>query len=348
MKQPHRPKIPPPAARRNQYDVTDSVRISHPDEVCRAVSRIFERCYPGIALRPLERSFQTFTRLYAGLLPGYLGCDTWYHDAQHSLDCTLAMARLIDGHERAVPAHQRLGARRAMLGLISALFHDAGYIRRRQDGARNGAEYTLSHVHRSGEFLKSFLPGIGFAAEAELASRMLHFTGYEVALDRIDVADPQDRTLGFLLGTADVLAQTSDRCYLEKCRDFLYREFEICGLAGSARPGQAQPYYGSVEDLLYKTPEFNHKLWQERLDGYFGGVYRHLETHFGGRDPYIGNIQLNLERVRAMIAQRSFKALKLRPRAIAARELRHLVAPERAHGRAAVPRKRPLRLAQAY
>ncbi|MFX8895461.1 hypothetical protein ABTM96_20215, partial [Acinetobacter baumannii] len=77
-----------------------------------------------------------------------------------------------------------------------------------------------------------YLPRIGYEPEAAIAAHIVHYTGYEIALDRIEVSDPLDRTLGFIVGSADVLAQTSDRCYLEKCRDFLYREFEHCGMAG--------------------------------------------------------------------------------------------------------------------
>jgi hypothetical protein len=311
--------------RRNHYDVTDRVRISHPAEVAAAINRILAARYPGIDLQPLDHAIATFGRLYAGWLPGYVGCDTWYHDAQHSLDCALTMVRLLDGHDRSVAADRRLGPRRALLGVIIALFHDAGYIRHSGDRVGNGAEFTLTHVQRSGEFLRAYLPTIGFAEEADLASRVVHFTGYEIALDRIQVSHPLDRMLGFLLGTADVLAQTADRCYLEKCRDYLYREFEYCGLAGTAVPGRPAPIYRSVEDLLQKTPDYNHKLWEERLDGYFGGVHHYLEAHFGGSNPYRESIEANLLRIGEMIRHGSFDQLKLRPQAIGARELRNIL-----------------------
>src|SRR3546814_3158848 len=109
---------------------------------------------------------------------------------------------------------------------------------------------------------------------AAKARQIVHFTGYEIALDQIQVRDAKDRMLGFLLGSADVLAQTSDRCYLEKCRDFLFREFALCGLAGDPRPGGPTPIYASAEQLLAKTVAFNRTLWRERRDGYFGGAPR--------------------------------------------------------------------------
>ena len=316
------------ARRRNHYDVTDRVRVSHPGDVLKAVRTILQRRYPGLDTRPLDHAFATFGRLYAGWLPGYSGCDTWYHDAQHSLDCTLTMARLLDGHDRSVAAAAQLGPRRAVLGVIIALFHDAGYIRRSGDAAANGAEFTLTHVERSGEFLRGYLPQVGFAAEAALASQVVHFTGYEVALDRIAVSQPQDRMLGFLLGSADVLAQTADRCYLEKCRDYLFREFEHCGLAGASRAGKPAPVYGSPEQLLSGTPDFNRRLWEERLDGYFGGAWHFLEAHFDGANPYRDSIDANLQRIGAMIARGSFTELRLRPQVVAARQLRAILRPK--------------------
>jgi hypothetical protein len=310
--------------RRNHYDVTNTVRISHPQDVCDAVCGLLDGLYPGIRLNAIRHGFDTFSRLYAGALPGYLGCDTWYHDAQHSLDCTLAMARLLDGHERSVPAAQRLGERLAQLGILIALFHDAGYIRRQDDSASNGAEFTLNHVHRSGEFLAGYLPQIGFADEVERTRQIVHFTGYEIALDRIRVKQPKYRMLGFLLGTADVIAQTADRCYLEKCGTYLFREFEICGLAGAGKASGPKVMYATAEALLRNTPEFNRKLWEERLDGYFNGVYRYMEAHFDGRNPYIEQIDAHMDEIGRLIRKRRLSGLTRRPQAISAAELREI------------------------
>jgi hypothetical protein len=321
--------------RRNHYDVTDQVRISHPGDVALAVTDILSSLYPETDLAPVRRAFDTFARLYAGTLPGYVGCDTWYHDAQHSLDCSLAMARLLDGYERSVEQTHRLGPRRGLLGVIIALFHDAGYIRRKDDPARNGAEYTLSHVRRSGEFLGAFLPTVGFADEVGLTRQVVHYTGYEIALDQIQVEHPKDRMLGFMLGTADILAQTADACYLEKCRDYLFREFEICGIAGSPRPGVSDPRYPTVESLLSTTPDFNRHLWEDRLDGYFGSVHRYMEKHFGGRNPYVEQIQRSLALIAKLGKKGQFHKLSKRPQYVDATVLRRLLGIKRPRGKMA-------------
>lgn len=311
--------------RRNHYDVTNRINVSRPAEVCQASLRILRSHYPDCDTQTVERAFELFSRLYAGLLPGYAGCDTLYHDTQHSLDCTLAMARLIDGHERSERA-QPLGARRAVLGLMAALFHDAGYIRREPDGASNGAVYTLNHVYRSGEFLAGVLPGWGYGDCVDVVRQIVHFTGYEVALDEIRVTHEKDRMLGVLLGTADVLAQTADRCYLEKCRDFLYPEFELCGLAGRPIPGGPMPLYDSRRDLLIKTPAFNQRLWRERLDGHFQSVHRYMTAHFSGRNPYAAQIREHLDRIARLAREDRLEALNRRPESIGASELRRILA----------------------
>lgn len=308
--------------RRNHYDVTNQVEIARPQAVSQAVCALLSEQYPGIDLAPVLTAFRVFTELYAGTLRGYRGCDTWYHDAQHSLDCALAFARLLQGRERSVATAERLGSRRATLGVISALFHDAGYIRKSTDQAANGAEFTFTHVGRSGEFLVEFLPMLGFAAEAAMASQLVHFTGYELELDAIQVPDAQDRLLGFLLGTADVMAQTADRCYLEKCRDFLYHEFTFCGLAGAPRAGSKVPVYTSPEMLLRQTPQFSEKMRIERLDGYFQSVHRYMGAHFSGADLYSDSINGHLARIQQLIDADDLEALRLKPKAIRAEELR--------------------------
>lgn len=315
--------------RRNHYDVTNRVCIASPDDVLAEVRRLLGDSYPQLDSAVLSTAFHHYTLLHAGRLPGYATPDTPYHDAQHGLDCTLGAARLIDGHGRCVPAAERISGRRALLGLVIALFHDAGYVRRDGDEAENGAAYTLTHVQRSAEFLERFLPTIGYAAEVPLAMQMVHFTGYERALDSLGVEDPRDRLLGFMIASSDLIVQTADRCYLEKCRDFLFTEFEAAGLAGSAPAGAPAPRYPDRDTLMRGTPAFNAQIWKDRLDGYFGGIHGYFGSHFSGRygasNPYIEAIEANLARIRRVIASDRWEDLRLRPRAIDAACMRRVL-----------------------
>ena len=182
------------------------------------------------------------------------------------------------------------------MALVTSLFHDAGYIREFDDRQhRNGAEFTLYHVTRSARFLARFLPSIGMENWVPVSTRIVHFTGYEIKLDQIQLADPRDRKLGHLLGTADLIAQMADRCYLEKCRDRLYPEFVLGGIAAATgTDGALQVRYSSGLDLLRQTPEFVRETRVQRLEGEFEHAYRYVEPLFGGKNPYLEAIDRNL------------------------------------------------------
>lgn len=283
--------------RRNDYDVTNTVQVSNPLAVRNAVYEHYSTTYPGAAFDKLWLAFYDFERLFNGEYPGYHGCDTTYHDTQHSLDMTLAMARLIAGYERSVDPADRLGARRAQMALITSLFHDAGYIRHRDRDSdfENGAEFTLYHVSRSADFLRRYLPDAGLSKDAGVASMIVHFTGYELDLDEIELDDPRDVICGHLLGTADLMAQMADRCYLEKCRDRLYKEFVLGGIAvENATPGEYMVRYESGVDLLKKTPVFYQQVTKERLQKQFNRSYRYFEAIYDGENPYVAAMKSNM------------------------------------------------------
>ena len=298
--------------RLTQNDVTNTVNVEDADAVNAAVRRIFEQRYPGVAFPLLDRAFADAKRLFGGQYPGYFACDTLYHDLRHTLDMTLALARLIDGHDRTHVAEDQIGPQRALVGIVIALFHDAGYIRERSDNVhRNGAEFTKIHVSRSAAFLARYLDSIGLGRHAAAASKIVHFTGYEVSVDKIDIEHALDRKLGYMLGSADLLGQMSDRLYLEKCRDYLYQEFVWGGIARERlADGSEKINYHSPEDLLAKTPTFYQRLALKRLDSHFDGVYRYAEMHFGGGNLYLEGIGCNINYLNECLANDDLSRLR--------------------------------------
>ncbi len=301
--------------RRSDYDVTNTVQVSSVSSVRHAIEELCRQTWPGQNFDRVSQAFADFERLFTGQFPGYFGCDTVYHDLQHSLDDTLAMARLLSGYDRMHTPEQRLGADRAQLGLIVALFHDSGYIRQTDDTQhRNGAEFTRTHVSRGAHFLTRYLPTIGLANWVPVATQIIHFTGYEVAFKDIRLDDSLDRRVGHLLGTADMMAQISDRCYLEKCRDRLYPEFVLGGVALSrADSGGLKVTYGSGLDVLRQTPGFFAETMRTRLDGEFGRAYRYIETLYGGRNPYMEAIERNLAYLDQVLKSGNWSMLRRSP-----------------------------------
>jgi hypothetical protein len=310
------------SARRSDYDVTNTVRVSSAADVRDAVQELFESTWPGTPFSPLAHAFQDFELAFTGHMPGYFGVDTVYHDQQHTLDVTLAMARLMVGYERAHAGQLSvLGAERAAIGIFLALFHDIGYLRERNETAVNGAEFTRNHVTRSARFMEFYLPTIGFAHWTRVTSEIVHFTGYERSFEAIGekVPDPRDIQLGHLLGTADMIAQMADRCYLEKCRDRLYPEFVLGGVAlpVGAR-GDRGVKYASGLDLLRQTPEFMEETRRKRLDAAFNKAYRYVESLFGGANPYIESIDRSLGFLRQVLRSESWRMLRRSPQVFAA------------------------------
>lgn len=302
--------------RRNDYDVTDSVQVSNPAAVRSAVRELFAETFPGTSFDKLWLAFYDFERLFTGRYPGYLGCDTTYHDMQHTLDMTLALARLVSGYERSVEPPDRLGAPRAQMAIITSLFHDAGYIRHelRDKEFTNGAEFTLYHVSRSADFLRRYLPELGLARDVGVASMIVHFTGYEIDLDDIELEDPRDIICGHLIGTADMIAQMADRCYLEKCRDRLYNEFVVGGVAvENAKPGEFMVRYRSGKDLLQKTPMFYQQVMRDRLNKQFNRAYRYIEVLYDGHNPYIEAIRNNMTHLMRIIETGDWSLLRRKP-----------------------------------
>jgi hypothetical protein len=298
--------------RLNQNDVSNRVDVEDPSRVRDAVLALFAARYPGADLAPLARAFEDVAALFEGSFPGYLACDTLYHDVRHTLDMSLAMARLIDGHERACAPQDRLGPRRAILGVLVALLHDSGYLKRASEGhVENGAVFTKVHVSRSADFISAYLPQIGFGAEAPLAARLVHFTGYEMDIDDIRVDEPRDRMVGCLVGTADLIGQMSDRMYLEKCREFLYREFVWANIARETLPdGREVVRYASPEDLIIKTPGFYEYVARTRMEKKLAGVDRFAAAHFDGPNLYQSEIERNMNFLRQVIETAKFDRLR--------------------------------------
>ncbi|MGB7543925.1 MAG: HD domain-containing protein [Burkholderiales bacterium] len=300
--------------RGNEYDVSCRINTTEPAAINAEVDRIFLELYPKGSAAGIDRAFRDMTALYRGAYPGYHPCDTAYHDIQHVLDVTLATARLIDGYERGGIGLESLDASMFSLGIVTALFHDCGYVRTLDDTThKNGGELTLTHVSRGARFLKEYLPKIGMGEVADIAAALIHFTGYEIPVAQIKVPSLSYKLLGSLLGSADIIAQMSDRCYLEKCRDRLYPEFVAGGIARKRLPnGEEEVVYASGEDLVIKTPRF-YEVATRRLDADLGGCHKYAEQYFGGQHLYLDELEKNIQFALSIGEEHDTSALKRKP-----------------------------------
>jgi hypothetical protein len=299
--------------RRNDYDVTNRVQTTDPRDIRYEIGRIFTKLYPASCDSAIARAIDDAARLFRGEYPGYSACDTGYHDLQHTLDVTLAMARIMagyigQGHGPAIDADH------FAFGIAAALFHDAGYIRRKGDHRHvHGAEYTKVHVSRSGRFLRNYLGTIGLERFADAAGPTIHFTGYELPAPNIRVPAPVFRLLGNMLGSADIIAQMSDRCYLEKCYERLYPEFVLGGIdRKTGEDGKEELLFRSAEDLLFHTPQFYRKA-MERLHRQLDAMMRFAAESRHKPNLYIEEAEKNIRYATKLADRGDASALRRRP-----------------------------------
>jgi len=214
---------------------------------------------------------------------------------------------MLVGHRQGgVSMAQRLTARQVVVSLVCALFHDAGYIRKRADRRTpHGALYPPVHVRRSGSFINTYLVGHGMLAWAPAARRIIGYTAHSYVDCR--AGDDWIETSGAMLASADLLAQLADPWYLEKCRYRLHPEFVIAGLVVPAGSCES-----SAQEFLRQTPVFM-RTARQALDGPLAGVHRSLETFYRGGNPYLDALSANLERLEGMISRDDFTALRPPP-----------------------------------
>ena len=287
----------------SELDVTETVRLDDPaavaDAVCKTLHVGFGALMRGEGF--LRKAFKDIEEAFWGRYPDLLTCDTPYHDLRHALDTALLVARMADGCRRC--GDVAISADDAVLAVFLGLYHDIGFIRRTGEEHLNGAQLMREHESRSVEFARRYLRESCYADRADWAN-LIHATNFAVDLvDLVGRRSPQEVHAARLIGSADLVSQVSDRLYLERCRDFLYREFSISGFNRSRTPsGAIVVLYEDPHDLLEKTPGFYENQVRRRLESDFGGVDRALSAHFGGCNPYLESIEKNLTYLNRLIA----------------------------------------------
>lgn len=293
----------------SRFDPTGEVDLENPVAVEMATKSILDRLYGeryDSAL--LKQGFEVLVQAYRGRYPGLLRCDTLYHDLRHALETGLTMARLLDAHAKSLTSGSvdNIDGRHALLGVLLALFHDVGLLRRETEAQSWGAVFTPIHEERGVEFMRRHLSETTLASLAEKAGLIM---ATKLIFKIPDTWSPPDRRLASMVASADLLSQLADCCYLEKCWNFLFLEFTAFGLAGT--PDSTYP---DRETLMIKTCEFYSALVLPRLEQELCGVYRLMDAYYSGSDPYQKSIRRNLGYLDAILTLQDFSRLRRRPR----------------------------------
>lgn len=249
--------------------LADLVNMDNPTFVFAEVKNIVDRIRRGFDFSRLDRVFSDTVALFDGHYPGYHRCTTQYHDLRHTTDVLLALARLIHG---ASVTGVNFSDREITLALVSALFHDTGYIQETEDTDGTGGKYTLTHVSRSIRFMSRYFAANGWGEDDdEFCRTIIWCTCHGEKISRVTFASPENELLGKMMATADLLGQLADRMYLEKLL-FLYREFREASMMGAE----------TEMDLLKSTADFFESI-KKRLSTDLANVNRFMRRHFQTR-----------------------------------------------------------------
>jgi hypothetical protein len=248
-------------------------RSVRPNDILEEVKDIVFLMFPQFGshkiifdLSKVTSAYLDIVKLFRGDYCGYRKCNTKYHDLRHTDDCLLIMARLIHG---AYLNGCRFSNRSIILGLISAIVHDTGYIQTVDEKIGTGGRYTITHIDRSVAFAKKYLERKGYPAnDFHFIMNCLQCTGLNVVIEDIKFESIENELMGKMLGTADLIGQMADSKYLEKL-PFLFEEFQEGGITE----------YETELDLLQKTPAF-WEFTQRRFATELGNVDRYLRDHF--------------------------------------------------------------------
>ncbi len=238
---------------------------------------------------------------FDGRYKDYQASDARYHDLEHTLQGTLCMARLLHGRHlaEATPAVTQSAYQ---LGLLAILLHDAGYLKKKGDSGGTGAKYTLTHVTRSVQFAGEFLEEKRVPVKDILSvQNMIRCTGVNVDLSRIPFQNELEQTVGFALGTADLLGQMAAEDYVEKLPT-LFSEFDESARFYQGKMALTESF-SSATDLLRKTPDFWKKYVLPKINNEFWGLYRFLNQPYPhGPNDYVQRIESNIAKVEQQLA----------------------------------------------
>lgn len=273
------------------YDIIDP---SDGECVRREVEHVLFHFYPNEESLLFNQAFADVERLFSGDYPGYRASNTKYHDFEHTCSVVLAAARLIYG---ALVKEHSFDQRTALKGILSALFHDVGLIQTEDDTIGTGAKYTVGHEERSIQFMREYLEGSLIQEDIEDIADCIRCTTLSMSPKKVAFRTQEIRLMGYILGSADLIAQIADRYYLEKLIK-LFEEFQEARLPG----------YSTAYELLTKTHTFYQDVARPRLNDELGRVSEFMTPYFQERmsverDLYYEAIHRNLDYLNSILAE---------------------------------------------
>jgi hypothetical protein len=258
------------------------------------IHRVFGEAF-GETTASLCDDLITFAfELFHGKNREFQPCDTAFHDFDHTMQATAAVADLLAAH-RQNPVVAPLNQRDWELAIAAVILHDTGYLKRRNDLDGSGAKYSAIHVGRSCFHAWDLLPPFGFNPdELRQIQNAICATAISVSMEELPFRDPREWLIGALVATGDMLGQMAAEDYPERLAG-LYLEFREATVFSRLQKASFA-IHKNLLDLLEGTEIFYNGYVTRMLDQEWKGVYRILDDR-SGRNPYIDRIRNNISRV---------------------------------------------------
>lgn len=246
----------------------------------------------------LDEILADVTELYQGKWESHQSCQTGYHNLGHALDVALLTARMIGGWNRLNgPARPKITSTLFLAAMASALFHDTGYIKVKDDTDGRGGKYSFNHEVRSMALARSYLTRKKWPSRAvDLVPDIISLTRFHVPLQLEGLFKSREEdAVGRMMATADLVAQMADVDYMDRIKD-LYEElkeaYEFESVETLAKDGYK--IFSSAQEMIDGTMDFYENFVIPRLEQ-LGRMDQYLVAFFAdGRNPYMENITANL------------------------------------------------------
>jgi hypothetical protein len=252
------------------------------DEILTLVSFVAPD-YPQGELCQLHQEIADF---FAGVHSEYRPSNTKYHNLGHTNSVVLAVTRLFHG---LFCEGRYVSGEILKKALYGAYFHDCGFLLKHSENASSGAAYTKEHEARSILFMESYLQERAFPPSFIAdCSLIIQCTNLKVDPDSLTFSSEEIKLAGFVVGSADILAQMADRYYLERL-PLLFQEHKEAGIT----------VYNSAVELMRHTTVFYNDVIIDRFQRIFVNIVNAMRTHFRerwnlDRNLYIENIDNNI------------------------------------------------------
>lgn len=279
----------------NHIQLYDLVDPRSPDDVLAEISEIFDLCgFDDTAIEQVRAVHKDIVDIFQGKNPNFEASNAKYHNLEHTNSVALSTARLL--HGCVASGFAKIDQSDFVIGVIASYFHDTGLIKEKGDHEGTGAKHTIGHEQRSINFVTQYLSAHDYSSEdVKMCTDAIRATALSTPLSKIDFSSVNAEVVGRIVGSADLIAQIADRAYLEKLR-LLFVEFREARLPG----------FNTQLDLLQQTENFYTNIAKKRLNAEFGGIHRHMETHFRTKwkvekDLYQAAIQANITYIRDLV-----------------------------------------------